>query len=174
MKHIIYEPLVGRVNLFDHISHFQTSNGSQLSCCQLPPRFFVLHQNLLHPVQFCCHHTKMMNLRLQQQVTYSFYQPVCHLPSLCIGLEVVQLCSCVGGLAIELVYRRGIQGLAEHLVSVFAERHYQRIGGHDGLCVVRLLRGCFVGHAYGIVDVMKPLVDVEPQGLMLLQHGGHV
>ncbi len=64
-ERIIHEPLIVRVDPLIHVSHLQPSNSSQLSCCQLPPCFFVLHQHYLHPLQLGCQHAESVNLCLE-------------------------------------------------------------------------------------------------------------
>src|SRR6266702_5823504 len=173
-EHVIHESVIHGIHALDHVSHFQMSNDSQLSCSQLSPCILVLHQYLLHPVQLHRDHVKAVNFRLQQYVVCPLNKSIRHLLPCCVRLEVVQLRGCIGRLAFELVHRCGIQRFAKHLVSVCAEHYHQRIGGHDGLRVMHLPCGHLTGKVYGVVDVIDPIVGVEPQGLMPLHYGGHV
>ncbi len=67
---VVHEPVVHSVDTFDCVSHFQTSNDSQLSCGQLSPCILVLHQYLLHPVQLHSDHAKAVNFRFQQYIVH--------------------------------------------------------------------------------------------------------
>src|SRR6266702_2152666 len=69
---------------------------------------------------------------------------------------------------------RSVQRFAEHFVCVPLECYYQRVRGHDGLCVVSLLRGLLVWQTDGVVDVVVPPVGFEPYGVLAHQSSRHV
>ncbi len=115
-KGIVYEALVICVEPCVRISHLQSSNNSQLSCSQLPPHFLVLYQNGFHPLQLTHHHAKPMDLGLERQITFSVDQSVRELPPGRVRFEVIELFVRIGGLAVECIDRRGVQGFAKHLV----------------------------------------------------------
>ncbi len=48
------------------------------------------------------------------------------------------------------------------------------LGAMDGLRVVGLLHGGFVWQTDGIVDVVRPPVGIEPDGVLSLHCGGHI
>ncbi len=66
---------------------------------------FVLHQYGLHPFQLGRQHAELMNLRLERQIVLSVNESIHKLPPLRVCLEVVELLGCIGGFAIEGIYR---------------------------------------------------------------------